>query len=176
MNNVTAPTRTLTLLLGLALCGPLSSQQTTPDLLQALVGNWDVTYELPPGPSGRSGQGQGQMTSRLGPGDGSVILDYTSTSGPMAGFKIHQIIAWQAEQQLYDIAWVDTYTPGVTQAVGKPAGDGITYSRESMRGELKVVTKGAFSEITPQSFTLSSFMSLDGGPDVLTMTLRYTRQ
>ena len=63
----------------------------------------------------------------------------------------------------------------MTTARGQPEGGAIAYSRESMRGDHKVVSKGIISDISPQSFKITSYMSLDGGPDVRTMTLSYTR-
>ena len=153
------------------------AQTSSPvDLLKSMAGEWRVAYEMAPGPSGGGGAGEGEMTSWLGPGEASLILDYRSTSGPTRGFAIHQMIAWNASEKRFDIVWIDSFNPGVTKAEGKLEGGDIVYQRESVRGEHKVVSKGVISVAGPDSYSITSFMSLDGGPERKTMTLRYVRK
>lgn len=166
---------TLGLLAVLALHLPALAQQEA-ERLEAMAGTWDVAYEIAPGPSGRGGSGEGTMTARRGPAGNSLILDFESDSGPTAGFRIHQIIAWNTDRKAYDVVWVDSFNPGVIAAEGQARGDEIVYSRESVRGGVRVVTKGVVSAVRSGSFTITSFLSLDGGPDVETMTLTYRRR
>ncbi len=146
------------------------------DLLRSMAGEWRVAYEMEPGPSGKGGEGEGEMTSWLGPGEASLILDYKSKTGPTAGFGIHQMIAWNSRDRSFDIVWIDSFNPGVMRAEGKLEGGNIVYARESILGDHKIVSKGVISEIGSASFTITSYMSLDGGPRAKTLTLRYTRE
>lgn len=154
---------------------PAHAQEETARL-EAMTGAWDVTYEMAPGPSGRGGSGEGTMTARAGPAGASLILDFKSTSGPTAGSEVHQVIAWNGERKAYDVVWVDSFNRGVVAASGQAKGDEIVYSRESIRGEIRLVTKGVVSAVRSGSFTITNYLSLDGGPDVETMTMRFRRR
>lgn len=169
------PSSTLGLVFLLLASVPADAEQGAARL-EAMVGDWHVDYEMAPGPSGRGGSGEGAMTARRGPAGNSLILDFESTSGPTAGFEIHQVIAWDPDRQAYDVVWVDTYNPGVQTAGGRADGDEIVYSREAVHGDVRMVTKGVVSAVGTRSFTITSYLSLDGGPDVKTMTLRYSRR
>ena len=98
--------------------------------LALFPGQWTVREELVFGD--RVMAGRGSMTCTWGPGKHSVLIQYESVEGPMAGFKLTEMIARDADGS-YALSWVDSRSPGIKVKRG-------TYTNE-----------GGFSFITPRS-------------------------
>ena len=144
--------------------------------LRDFLGTWKSTdtYEkiegMMPG-----GEGASTITCTLGPGGYSIVVNVRGTAGPMGSFRGMGVLAWSAEDKEYKESWVDSMTPGIILATGhKEANDLV------MRGEMKMggktfKSKDVFSDRTPTSYTLTSYMD-DGSGEKKTMTIKAVKE
>lgn len=142
--------------------------------LRQMVGTWttEETMEVSPFmPQG--GTGAGNNTTRLGPGGFSVIVDHRS-KGSMGSFSGHGITSWDPNEKAYKSIWVDSMSQGVVTQTGKKEGTTLVFTGQTMMEGKKIATRDVFSDFTPTSFTITSFMN-DGSGDKKFMTMKFTR-
>ena len=143
--------------------------------LRDLVGTWttDETYEVSPFmPTG--GTGSGTTTTRLGPGGFSILID-TRSKNAMGSFSGHGVIAWDADAKAYKFSWVDSMTPALVMETGHKEGGSIVFTGAMMMQGKKYQTKDVISDVTPGSYTLTSY-SNDGTGEKKSMTMKFTKQ
>ena len=144
--------------------------------LRDFVGTWksqDVMEKIEGMMPG--GEGTSMSTVYLGPGGFSIIINTKSLSGPMANYRGSGIMAWDATDKEYKMVWVDSMTPGLVVETGQKEGNDIV-----MRGEFKMAGKtmkvrDVFSDRTPTSYTITSYMD-DGSGEKKTMTTKLTKE
>ena len=143
--------------------------------LRVLIGTWtsDEKYEVSPMmPAG--GTGSGLNTCRLGPGGFSILLEQRSKSA-MGPFSGHGVYSWDPDQKAYKVAWVDSMTPGLQLETGHKEGENLVFTGESMMGGKKISVRDVWTDFTPTSHTLMSYMN-DGAGEKLVMTVKFTKQ
>lgn len=158
-----------------ALAGPESGLER----LGGMAGDWAVESELFL-PNGETVQGAGRLQARAGPGGHSILMDFTATDGPMAGFELHQILAWNSADNTASLAWVDSARPGLTRLNGRAEGDRIVFYATDAAGA--PAARSVIRDIQPNGFTIESLSpgaggeaSGDSAAPRVTMRLVYTR-
>jgi hypothetical protein len=142
--------------------------------LRALIGVWttDEAYEATP--MGPAGTGSGTNTVRLGPGGFSVTLDQRS-KGSMGPFNGHGIYSWDPDQKAYKAAWVDSMTAGLQSETGHKEGENLVFTGETMMAGKKISMRDVWSDFTPTSHVLTSYMN-DGSGEKKAMTIKFIKQ
>ncbi len=143
--------------------------------LRSMIGSWtsDEQYEVSPFmPAG--GTGSGTSTARLGPGGFSVLLEVRSKNA-MGSFTGHGVFTWDANDKAYKSSWVDSMTPGLLVETGHKEGDNLVFTGETHMQGKKISLKDVYSDRTPGSFTLTSYMN-DGSGEKKVMTIKLTKQ
>ena len=144
--------------------------------LREFVGVWKSTdsYEKVEGMM-PGGEGTSIITINQGPGGYSITVNVKATSGPMPNFRGTGFMAWSPEDKEYKEAWIDNMTPGIALETGHKEGNDIV-----MKGEMKMAGKtyknrDVFSDRTPTSFTLTTYMD-DGSGEKKVMSLKATKE
>ena len=140
-----------------------------------LYGRWDTEEKLEPSemlPQG--GAGKGLETVRPGPGGLSVITEYKS-EGPMGIFSGIGITTWNPAEKAYHVYWTDNSGPGVLVLTGKWEGKDLVFTGSDMMAGKKLLTRHAFTEITPTTYTYT--IDTGSAPNQLkrSMTIKYTK-
>jgi len=127
------------------------------------------------GPGGK-GHGTAHVTS--GPGGLSIRVVYASESpkGPMPGFKGEGLMAWDGEAGVYRQAWTDNYGAAVMVSTGRWEGEVLVMETEGKMMGKAFKSRDRFTGITPKGFTITTEMSMDGGPMQKAMALVHTRK
>jgi hypothetical protein len=141
-----------------------------------VLGTWTVHESHDAGDMGPAGTSTGTATFRQGPGDLSVIEDFSS-NGSMGPVKGMGVFWWEPKQQAYKGLWCDSMTPVCySSTTAKWEGEKLVAQGESeMPDGGKMFMKDEYTDITPTSFTFTMY----GGPNANTlkkfMTIKYTR-
>jgi hypothetical protein len=143
--------------------------------LKSLVGTWRVENVHEPGFMGPGGKGSGSGHLWLGPGGLSLLIDYSCLAGFGKGFRGHGILAWDGEAKAYKQAWTDNMAPMVMVSTGNWTGESLVLNTEgSMMGK-PFKSRDTYVWSGPDSFVVTTEMSLEGGPMSKIMTLSHTR-
>ena len=141
--------------------------------LRALLGVWTTDEQFEATPVSPAGTGSGTNTVRLGPGGFSVLMDQRS-KGTMGAFNGHGVYSWVPDQKMYKAAWVDSMTPGLQAETGHKEGENLVFTGETMMAGKKVSIRDVWSDFTPTSHTLTSYMN-DGSGEKKVMTIKLTK-
>jgi len=144
--------------------------------LRKLVGTWKSTdtYEkiegMMPG-----GEGESINKTESGPGGYSIVMHMQSLTGPMAKFRGLGVLAWNPDEKVYKMAWVESAMPGLMIETGTMEGNDLV-----LRGEVQMMGKtykvrDVMSDMTPTSYTLNSYMD-DGSGEKHVMTVKATKE
>lgn len=143
--------------------------------MKALTGTWDVEEIHEPGVFGPGGKGKGLSRVTWGPGGLSLLIDYRSTGGHMAGFRGHGVMAWDAPAKAYKQAWADNMMAALMVGTGSWEGEAFVMLSEGTVMGKSFKGKDTFSQFTKEGFTLTSEASIDGSPMAKMMTLVHRR-
>jgi hypothetical protein len=143
-------------------------------LSKMVVGTWSTSEKHEPSPWAPKGAaGKGTAVFKNGPAGLSVIQDYKSSSG-MGSFTGHGVMWWDAKAGGYKGVWCDSAGCD-SGGVAKWEGSNLVETDESEMMGQKMAMKFTWSDITPNSYTLT----IDGGPPggelKRMMTIKYTR-
>lgn len=156
----------------------MAMPKPTPEMerLNYMIGAWNIVAKYEPSEESPGGTGRGREVIRRGPGGLSLISDFRAT-GPMGKFSGHGIILWDPAEQVYKVFWVDSLMPGVLlTSRGRWEGNDLVFvSDEYVAMGRKLKMKQVMTDITPTSGTNLSYISADGGPMKLAMTLKYAK-
>lgn len=143
--------------------------------LQPFVGSFRVDEHIEASAWGPASVGAGFSHITAGPGGFSLLIDYTTLSGAMHGLKGHGVLAWDDASKAYKQAWTDSMSPVLSVSTGAWEGDSLVLRSEgSMMGKPSK-EEDVFSAISPEGFTLTISMAIDGAPMAKMMTLNYHR-
>lgn len=133
------------------------------DKLKPLMGSFRVDEHHEVGFEGPAGVSSGFSHVTEGPGGLSLIIDYTTLSGPMHGMKGHGVLAWDGEAKAYKQAWTDSMAPMMVMSTGAFEGDSLVMNSEGTMMGKAYKERDTFSGMGPDGFTLTIEMSMDGG-------------
>lgn len=149
-------------------------------LLKVLAGTWTTSEKFEPSewmPKGGTGSGKARMWA--GPGGLSVLQDYRSDSqSALPGFVGHGVVWWDPQAQGYRSVWCDSMTPGgceFANGLGKWVGDEVVFTWESEQGGRKTAMKEVYTDLQPDSFTMTMDIGVPGGELKRTMTIQHKR-
>jgi hypothetical protein len=160
---------------------PVKTEQPHPEmakLINAMVGTWatDLTFE----PSERypkGAAGQGKQVWRSGPGGMSLIEDETAST-PSGSWDGMSVTWWDNEGHGFRAIWCDNRQPNgcvVMQKLARWEGNEFVLGDEWIRGGKKIVFKEVCSELTPNSFTLTTYVGESDQELKKTLTVRANR-
>ncbi len=155
-------------------CFEANSQSDDNNALAFLVGDWDVAEYIAPGVMGPEREGQGKAAIAWGPGNNSVIINYESVSGPMSGFQITQFVSKDQADNAFELAWVDSFTPGVTLRQGMLRDDGSFRFTSVAEINGANVTQISLISRTDSGFMIETFNEMEDYDPALSMRLTYT--
>jgi hypothetical protein len=143
--------------------------------LRDLTGTWTTDEKFDPSPFMPSGgTGTGTNTARVGPGGFTIVMDQRSKSA-MGPFTGHGVYTWDPNDKVYRFVWADSMSPGVVIGSGRKDGENLVFTSATIMMGKKVSIKDVFSDRTPSSYTLTSYMN-DGSGEKKTMTIQFTKQ
>jgi hypothetical protein len=156
--------------------GAMAMPKPAPEMkdLRALAGTWTTDEAYEASAMGPAGTGSGTNTVRLGPGGFSVLVDQRS-KGSMGSFTGHGIYSWDPDQKAYKAAWTDSMSPGLVTQTGHKEGENLVFTGEAMMAGKKISMRDVFSDFTPTSHLLTSYMN-DGSGEKKTMTIKFIKQ
>jgi len=93
----------------------------------------------------------------------------------MGSFSGHGVYSWDGDEKVYKVAWVDNMTPGLASETGKKEGDTLVFTGTPIVNGKKVTVRDVWSDFTPTSHTLTSYMN-DGSGEKKVMTAKFTKQ
>ena len=143
--------------------------------IKSMLGTWHVQDIHEPGFMGPGGKGHGTGQVTLGPGGLSLIIEYKCAAGPMKGYRGHGIVAWDGEAKAYKQAWTDNMAPMLMQSAGSCVGDTIVMNTEGTMMGKAFKSRDTFTGIGPDGYTITTEVSMEGGPMKKVMTLIHTR-
>lgn len=151
---------------------PASAAQAAPakptpgpemDRLKALLGSFKVDEKMT-GAMGPSGVNAGFSRISEGPGGFTILIDYTTLSGPNHGMKGHGVLGWDAEAKTYKQVWVDSMGPMIEVSTGAWEGDNLVLTASGTMMGKAYQSRTTVSGISADGFTVTGEISLDGGP------------
>ncbi|HWP43517.1 MAG TPA: DUF1579 family protein [Blastocatellia bacterium] len=140
------------------------------------LGTWKTTEKHEAGQGYPGGEGKGTMVVRPGPGGLSLIMEYTSSSSVIGPFSGLGITVWDAEARTYKNYWVDSFTAGLMEMTGNWQGKDFVLTGQAKQMGKTYTMKEVITDITPTSYTLKMYMSEDGGPEWLAMTIKAVKK
>lgn len=146
-------------------------------LIKTFRGVWTTSEKHEPSPiMPNGGTGKGQARFMPGPGGLSLIENYTSQSG--AGrFVAHGVTWWDPDQKVYSGIWCDNTSANGCETGGtmKWDGDKLLGTMETSMTGHKAKLEETYSNITPNSFTYTMDMNVEGSMSKRMMTIEFTR-
>lgn len=154
---------------------PIAKPGPEMERLKFQIGTWKTIekHESMPGFSG--GEGKGTMTSRTGPGGLSLVSDYKSLAGPVGDFSGHGLTLWDAEDKVYKSYWVDSFSAGSMEMLGRWEGKDLVFSGQAKHMGKTYHMKEVYTDITPTSYTMKMYMG-ESSPDALMLTIKAVKQ
>lgn len=155
--------------------GPVAPTPEMERLVELLAGRWDLAITFAPGPMApEGGIGEGQETSRPGPGGLSLLIE-TSSRGPAGPYDAGGIIEWSPSEHVYKLHWVNSLSHVGSYFDGTWVGDDLVFSgTEHIMGQA-FASRHSLNNIRPDAF----LYTIDIGPthDQLerTVTIDYTK-
>jgi hypothetical protein len=141
--------------------------------LGMFVGKWKDEAEMKPGPFGPGGKMSLTETCEWFTG-GFSVLCHTDTTGFMGDLKTLTILTYDPEEKVYRI--YEFSSMGRSNAAkGTVDGDTWMFDGESKMGGKVIKSRSTIKLPSPDSATMKSEMSVDGGPWILVMELKGSR-
>jgi hypothetical protein len=141
--------------------------------LGVFVGTWKDEAEMKPGPFGPGGKMSLTETCEWFIGGFSVVC-HTDTTGFMGDLKTLTILTYDPEEKVYRI--YEFSSMGRSNAAkGTVDGDTWMFDGESKMGGKVIKSRSTIKLPSPDSATMKSEMSVDGGPWILVMELKGSR-
>ena len=167
----------LTLMNGIVVAAqqPAGTPQPSPEhkKLAAFVGTWKDEAEMKPGPFGPGGKMSLTETCEWFTGGFSVVC-HTDTTGFMGDLKTLTVLTYDREEKVYRFYEFNS-TGWSNAAKGTVDGDTWTFDGDSKMGGKRIRTRSTIKLPSPDSATMKSEVSVDGGPMTLFMELKGTR-
>ncbi len=146
-------------------------------LIKTFRGVWLTTEKHEPSPiMPNGGTGKGEARFLPGPGGLSLIENYTSQVGN-GRFIAHGVTWWDPDKRAYLGVWCDNTSPN-----GCDAGGTLKWQEDKLVGAMETSMTGqkanlleTYSNITPNSFTYSLDISIQGSMTKHMMTIDFTR-
>lgn len=146
--------------------------------LMFLLGTWalETTYEktsfYPKG-----GDGSGSYQARLGPGGFSLLINFSSVSGPEGQITGHEVITWDPKVGTYKDYVFGSNFPGCFTRTGQWDGSDLVLTGDLASGKTKIALKTVYSGMSEQSFTITeSFRKNSTSPFELLLTTKAVRR
>lgn len=143
--------------------------------LRFMLGAWHVDEIHSAGPMGKGGRGKGEMVAKAGPGGHSLILEYRTLEGPMAGFSMLEIFTFEKSKGRFQQAYVTSWSQGLDVVIGEHDEKGFLFDRKIERNGGVFTSRGTIQEITEASFAMESHMGPADGETTRTMRLEFSR-
>ena len=141
--------------------------------LAVFVGTWKDEAELKPGPLGPGGRMRLTETCEWFTGGFSVVC-HTETLARTGVLKTLTVLTYDQEEKVY--RFYEFNSAGWSNsAKGTLDGDTWTFEGESKMGGKLVKSRSTIKLPSPDSGTMKSEMSVDGGPWTLVMELKASR-
>ena len=160
---------------------PRAATQIAPkqmEKLMFLLGTWDfkTTYEktsfYPKG-----GDGTGGSQARLGPGGFSLLINFSSLSGPEGQITGHEVLTWDPKVGAYKDYVFGSNFPGCFTRTGRWDGSDLVLTGDLASGKTKIGLKTVYSGIGEQSFTITeSFRKTSASPFERLLTTKAARR
>jgi hypothetical protein len=141
--------------------------------LAAFVGTWKDEAEMKPSPFGRGGNLSLAETCDWFAGGFSIVC-HTETTGFMGDLKTLTVLTYDAEEKVYRLYEFNS-VGWSSAAKGTVDGDTWTFDGESKMGGKLIKTRSTTKLPSPDSATMRSEASVEGGPMTLFMELKGTR-
>jgi hypothetical protein len=154
---------------------PAGPPQPSPEhkMLGVFVGTWKDEAEMKPSPLGPGGKMSLTETCEWFAGGFSVVC-HTDTTGFMGDLKTLTVLTYDREQKAYRFYEFNS-TGWSNAAKGTVDGDTWTFNGDSKMGGKRIKTRSTIKLPSPDSATMKSKVSVDGGPMTLFMELKGTR-
>ena len=144
--------------------------------LRDMIGAFVSEAKFEPSPMMPGGDtSTGTANARFGPGGFSVLIDARSKSATSGSFTGHGAWSWDPNEKAYKSVWLDSMTPGMISATGHKEGNNLVFTGEAIMMGKKISYKDVYSDRSPNSFKLTSYMN-DGSGERLFATMKFTRQ
>lgn len=145
--------------------------------MRSMIGEWTTTEKFEANElSPRAGTGTGKARLHWGPGRMSLLQNYRSVNNAFGNFDGHSVFFWDVKDSSYKTFWCDSMMGCAAQfGSGKWEGDKLIFTGEAESMGKKIAMRDTFSDIMPDSFTLSEEVSIDGGPMKHSMMIQYKK-
>lgn len=156
--------------------GPLAPAPEMTRLIELLDGHWDTSITYAPSeraPEG--GTGEGQETSRPGPGGLSLLIE-TSSNGPSGPYEAGGIIEWSPSEQVYKLHWMTSMSQVGSHFEGRWVGEDLVFDgTEAIMGET-FASRHSITDIRSDAFLYT--IDLGPTPEQLrrAITIEYSRR
>lgn len=146
--------------------------------LMFLLGTWafktkyEKTSLYPKGGDGSSG-----YQARLGPGGLSLLINFSSLSGPEGQITGHEVLTWDPKVSAYKDYVFGSNFPGCFTRTGRWNGSDLVLTGDLASGKTKIGLKTVYSGIGEQSFTITeSFRKTSASPFERLLTTKAARR
>ena len=154
--------------------GPAGAPQPSPEhkKLAVFVGTWKDDAEMKPGPLGPGGKFTMMETCEWFAGGFSVVC-HSEVTGFM-GQKALTVLTYDPEEKVYTLYEFNSLGQSGS-AKGAVEGDTWTWNGESKMGGKLIHSRSTIKLPSPDSATMKSEISVDGGPWTPVMELKGSR-
>jgi hypothetical protein len=142
--------------------------------LGIFVGTWKDEAEMKPGPLGGGGRVSLTQTCEWFTGGFSIVC-HTDTLAHTGVLKTLTVLTYDPEEKVYRLHELNS-AGWSNSAKGTVDGDTWVFDSESKIGGKLVRTRSTIKLSSPDSATMKSEMSVDGGPWTLVMELKGVRE
>ena len=126
--------------------------------IDAFAGTWTVEEEYPPASGvGQAGTGHGTETWRAGPGNMSLIYDYSSDA-PHGHLTAMAVLWWDARAKTFRELWCASASAvgcTLSPAIIRWDHDDLVFTEFFQRGTKRIASREIWSEIKPGSHTMT---------------------
>lgn len=145
-------------------------------LSKMVLGTWTTHESHDANDMMPAGTSTGTSSFSHGPGEFSIVENFSST-GAMGPFKGMGVYWWDPKQQAYKVTWCDTMMPSCDSgSTAKWEGEKLVEQGEmEMPDGNKMYTRSEYTDITPNSFTLTMYGGANASSVKKFMTIKYTR-
>ncbi len=154
---------------------PAGPPQPSPEhkKLAVFVGTWKDDAEMKPGPFGPGGKFSTTRTCEWFAGGFSVVC-HDETTSSMGDVKGLSVFSYDREEKVYTYYATNSWGENES-AKGTVEGDTWTWNGESKMGGKRIKSRDTIKLPSPDSATMTSEISIDGGPWTPVMELKGSR-